>query len=97
MLSSYEALQTADLTILVLAVVFNGTAAAFVPTNLVYTIKSSLRIQASLVSPDYGGPSAVADALINSIPFVSLQMCVDDSYISEISSDYTAEQAALVT
>lgn len=96
MLSTSGTLQAADLSISIMAIVFSGTNASSVPTNLIYTIKTSLRVGTSLISTDYGGPSTLADALITSIPFVSLQMCVDDSYISVISSDYTSEQAALV-
>ncbi|XP_046465259.1 phospholipid-transporting ATPase ABCA3 isoform X1 [Neodiprion pinetum] len=90
MLEGYEAQQAQDLTISVLVVVFEGTVGDSVQ-NLVYTMKTSRSLKSSLVDSDYGMPSTVADTLIDEIPFVALQMCVDDSFISRVAPAY-AEQ-----
>ncbi|XP_012253261.2 phospholipid-transporting ATPase ABCA1-like isoform X1 [Athalia rosae] len=84
MLENYERLQGQDLTIVALAVAFQGTDGKTVPNNLVYTMKTSRRIESRLITADFRSPSTASDALILEIPFVALQMCLDDSFIYEV-------------
>lgn len=65
--------------------------------NLQYTMKTSYSIGDRLINNNYAGPSNLSDTLIDQIPFVALQMCLDDSFISEVAPNYTSEQTVTVS
>lgn len=96
MLQNYETLQSQDINTSVLAVVFENIEGESVPVNLRYTIKTSYAIGSSLIDSNYAAPSNFSDILINNIPFVALQTCVDDSFISQVASNYTPKQTVMV-
>lgn len=81
LLENFEIQQGVDGLVTVLAIDFHNAVGPNVPKTLDYTIRSSQQIQNKLYSHDSDELSTASDRLIQHIPIVPLQMCLDDAFI----------------
>lgn len=101
MLRSYEIQQAEDSLITVLAIDFGNTImpknlSKYVPKELSYTIRSSDPIPNKLFDHDSNGYSVASDILIQKIPVVTLQMCLDDAFIDKAASADTIKPKVFI-
>ncbi|XP_015521738.2 retinal-specific phospholipid-transporting ATPase ABCA4 [Neodiprion lecontei] len=87
MLHHYETQQATDSLVKVLAIDFDDMDDFSDPKKLIYTIRSSQKIPDKLLDVDIEGISTASDHLLDEIPVVGFQICLDNAFIESKARD----------